>query len=368
MEGQVSFNIKVVDNNNCTSISNIILGPQPTNPFIILVSVSGSSQFTVPTNPLYPYNYTVKTSEQTFNNVTGDTLLTWSNPGDYTVEITEQFPTYLYSGGSELQEVQQWGDIVWYSFENSFSNSNVDVTATDVPNLTFVTNFNNAFSDCNNLENLNGSIGLWDVSNVTNMSNMFDGSNFNQPLSGWNVSNLTNMSSMFKDSPFDQYINNWDVSSVTNMNYMFGGSYFNQPLSGWNVSNVTDMGGMFQDSLFSQDINNWDVSNVTDMSNMFNTPYLYPIIVFNQNIGNWNISNVTNFTNFMSGKTSSTFSTTNLDSIYNGWSTKNPKTGITINFGTANYTISGGSAGRAILTGSTMSGGYGWTIIDGGGI
>jgi hypothetical protein len=101
---------------------------------------------------------------------------------------------------------------------------------------------------------------------------------------------------------------------------------------------------------------------------MFNTPYLYPIIVFNQNIGNWNISNVTNFTNFMSGKTSSTFSTTNLDSIYNGWSTKNPKTGITINFGTANYTISGGSAGRAILTGSTMSGGYGWTIIDGGGI
>jgi hypothetical protein len=29
MEGQVSFNIKVVDNNDCTSISNIIIGPQP---------------------------------------------------------------------------------------------------------------------------------------------------------------------------------------------------------------------------------------------------------------------------------------------------------------------------------------------------
>jgi surface protein len=89
---------------------------------------------------------------------------------------------------------------------------------------------------------------------------------------------------------------------------------------------------------------------------------------FNQDIGNWNISGVTNFSNFMSGKTPSTFSTTNLDSIYNGWSTKNPKPNLNITFGSANYTISGGQAGKDILTGSTMSGGYGWTINDGGGI
>jgi surface protein len=119
---------------------------------------------------------------------------------------------------------------------------------------------------------------------------------------------------------------------------MFYNSQFNQPLSGWNVSKVTNMSAMF-----------------------YNSP-------FNQNIGNWSISGVTNFTNFMLGKTPSTFSTTNLDAIYNGWSTKNPKTGITINFGSANYTTSGGQAGKNILTGSTISGGYGWTITDGGGI
>jgi hypothetical protein len=56
--------------------------------------------------------------------------------------------------------------------------------------------------------------------------------------------------------------------------------------------------------------------------------------------------------------------TTNLDSIYNGWSTKNPKPNLNITFGTANYTTSGGQAGKDILTGST----YGWTITDGGGI
>lgn len=32
MEGQVSFNIKVIDNNSCTSISNIILNSTPSNP------------------------------------------------------------------------------------------------------------------------------------------------------------------------------------------------------------------------------------------------------------------------------------------------------------------------------------------------
>ena len=81
-----------------------------------------------------------------------------------------------------------------------------------------------------------------------------------------------------------------------------------------------------------------------------------------------NTSDYTNFNNFMLGKTPSTFSTTNLDSIYNGWSTKNPKPNLNITFGTANYTTSGGQAGKNILTGSTMSGGYAWTITDGGGI
>ena len=85
--------------------------------------------------------------------------------------------------------------------------------------------------------------------------------------------------------------------------------------------------------------------------------------MFNQDIGNWNISNVTDFNYFMDGKTSLTFSTTNLDAIYNGWSTKNPQTGLSIDFGSANYTTLGGQAGRDILTGT-----YGWTIIDGGGI
>jgi hypothetical protein len=136
-------------------------------------------------------------------------------------------------------------------------------------------------------------------------------------------------------------------------------AYFNQPLSGWSVSNVRNMSFMFYNSPFNYPIGNWDVLNVTGMTSMFQSSS------FNQDIGNWNISGVTNFTDFMFAKTPITFSTINLDSIYNGWQTKTPQTGLTINFGSAKYTLAS-QPGKDILTGSTMSGGYGWTITDGG--
>ncbi|MGB2245035.1 MAG: BspA family leucine-rich repeat surface protein [Flavobacteriaceae bacterium] len=64
----------------------------------------------------------------------------------------------------------------------------------------------------------NQDLSSWDVSNVTNMSNMLSGTNFlngGQSLNSWNTSNVTNMSLMFKGSPFNQDISAWDVSNVT---------------------------------------------------------------------------------------------------------------------------------------------------------
>ena len=58
---------------------------------------------------------------------------------------------------------------------------------------------------------------LWDVSLVTDMSNLFsDAAEFNQDISAWDVSNVYRMEEMFEDA----------IS-------------FNQNLSGWNVNNVT---------------------------------------------------------------------------------------------------------------------------------
>ena len=71
---------------------------------------------------------------------------------------------------------------------------------TSVPNSLplSVNDLSLAFSACSSF---NGAIGVWDTSNVVNMSSMFQNcGSFNQDISGWDVSSVTNMGYMFKDS------------------------------------------------------------------------------------------------------------------------------------------------------------------------
>ena len=92
----------------------------------------------------------------------------------------------------------------------------------------------------------NGDISSWDVSMVTNMSNMFLVARaFNRDIGSWNVSNVMSMAGMFSDAiAFNQDIGSWDVSMVTNMNSMFSGATaFNQDLSGWCIGALTEGSG-----------------------------------------------------------------------------------------------------------------------------
>ena len=85
----------------------------------------------------------------------------------------------------------------------------------------------------------------------------------------WNTRFITDMSNMFKDTSFNDDISNWDTSNVTNMSNMFEEeSEFNQPLN-WNTSNVINMCSMFDGCVsFNQHLN-FDTKNVVDMSYMF---------------------------------------------------------------------------------------------------
>lgn len=108
-----------------------------------------------------------------------------------------------------------------------------------------------------------------DVSNIMDMSYLFDGSRFNGDISQWNISKVENLARMFQNCDFNGDISNWNVSNVIVMECTFLGSNFNRDISKWNVSNVETMEGMFLNSEFNGDITKWNVSKVKDMTGMF---------------------------------------------------------------------------------------------------
>ena len=166
-----------------------------------------------------------------------------------------------HADAPKLVDIVQWGTANWTSMTNAFAGaSNMQMSATDKPNLSGVVGMDAMFLDA---KKFNGAIGGWDVSNVTDMDGLFiNATAFNQNIGDWDVSNVTDMSGVFAfATAFDQDIGDWDVSNVTNMNSMF-----------------------FNATAFDQDIGDWDVSNVTKMNSMFDFAN-----DFQQNLGSWYI-------------------------------------------------------------------------------
>ncbi|MCA0230733.1 MAG: BspA family leucine-rich repeat surface protein [Bacteroidetes bacterium] len=219
-----------------------------------------------------------------------------------------------------LTDVSQWGTAAWTSMERMFDNcQNLNISATDVPNLSGVSSMLGMFVSC---KKLNGptNIGTWNVSNITNMESMFSGATiFNQNISGWNVGNVTTMNSMFQSA-----------------------AAFNQPISTWDVNKVTNTSRMFNSATaFNQPIGNWDVSEVNDMSIMF-----YNATAFNQTLGKWTLNASVNLSNVLFG---SGMNCENYSKTLVGWA-NNPATPNSRNIGSTNGLQYGTDAASAVST------------------
>ncbi len=97
-------------------------------------------------------------------------------------------------------------------------------------------------------------------------------------LSSWNTSKAINMRRMFQSSGSFEFtgLDGWDVSKVTDMSEMFAGEEAKAEIAGidftqWNTSSAQNMAGMFAGAtgLEELDLTGWDTSHVTDMRQMF---------------------------------------------------------------------------------------------------
>jgi len=276
--------------------------------FIFTVVTTGVDEtFTLPLEASGSYDFKVVWGDGNDDDITAydDAAVThtFASAGTYTVVITKEITGWRfgYAGDRKLiHEVREWGPLRLGNNGNYFAGcENLTVIATDILDMTGTTTLENAFEVCWSLITV-PSMNSWDVSSVTNMSNMFNSATlFNQDISGWDVSSVTDMLQMFwVAGDFDQDVSSWDVSSVLDMSGMFGhASYFNQDIGGWDVSSCTNMYGMFNSTkAFNQDLNSWDVSKVTTMNSMFGGAE-----VFNQDISGWDVSSVLDMGSMFSG-------------------------------------------------------------------
>jgi surface protein len=339
---------------------NAQITPGSPSNFISIWNTENSTSLSIPTGSL-TLNYDLYWEE--VGNPTNNGMLTnqtgsvnipgLSEETEYRIEVSGLFRIFINNAvavRTKIREIMQWGTVVWQQTPSAFRGcSNLEISASDVPDLSIATNMEFMFSFCtsmsgtsanwnwntSNIQNMsnlfdnctvfNGDISTWITDNVTIMSRMFqNATSFNQPLGSWNTENVTtfnrmflnaesfnqsienwqtgsatNMESMFNNVPnYNHPMNNWDVSNVTTMREMFrGAAAFNQPLGNWLITSLTNMQGMFQSaSSFNQDLNSWNTLSVTNMISVFQQASS-----FNGNITDWNVSNVTDFTSMFNG-------------------------------------------------------------------
>jgi len=228
--------------------------------------------------------------------------------GTYTIRISGNIQFLSFGGGGDIKKlvaIDQWGTNAWTSLADAFKLAiNLEVPATDSPNLSAVTDLSGMF---------------------------FFASIANPDTSNWNTSTITDMSSMFQ--------------STTNAN---------PDVSNWNTAMVSDMSGMFQSAgSANPDASNWNTASLTDASDMFKLAS-----VAMPDVSGWNVSSLLNAADMFF---SITLSDTLYDSILISWAAQSLQPNVVFSAGNSSYCSNFAATSRTNIILS-----YNWTISDAG--
>lgn len=326
---------------NIQSDEVIIVNAGVVTPFTFTILTAGADDsFTLPIYDGGTYNFTVDWGDLSSSTITSyddaDNPHTYEDEGatEYTITITGTINGWRFDGGGDdvlMKCITQWGCFQPGNLGDNFEGcANMTVTATDIINLTGVTDLNEMFQGCDALTTV-PSMNSWDMSNITTLYAMFHSCEL-----------------------FNQDIGNWDTGSVQTLGYMFYNNLaFDQDISGWNTENVTNMKWTFYDaSAFNQDIGGWDTGKVTDMDGAFRGA-----TSFDQDLGSWDIEALTTASGMFYNVT---LSTANYDALLIGWEAQTEKAGVVFGAGNSQYSAGAAATARTALETNT------WVITDGG--
>lgn len=181
-------------------------------------TTTDNESITIPTNATaYTYDYLIDWGDGTIStDQTGNATHTYATAGSYSVAITGIFPAIYFNNKGDkekIKSIDQWGTIEWQSMRHAFYGcSPLGYAATDVPNLTEVTDMSYMFAYTSAF---NGDLSNWKVNKAISMRGMFVfARSFNSDLSKWEINKVTIMNNMFDSSGL----------SITN---------YNATLKGW---------------------------------------------------------------------------------------------------------------------------------------
>jgi uncharacterized protein YndB with AHSA1/START domain len=216
---------------------------------------------------------------------TGDLIHTYSSPGTYTVTVTGQVVFSMKNNGDrqKLVDILQHGDVTYLNdIRTLYNTSLTSVSATDIPDLSNITSMRAFFLDSSLLTDIT-NFHLWDVSTVTDITNIF----YNCTLFNDDIpifTSATNGTQAFQQaSSFNQNINGKFPALTNGSSMLQNCASFNNDgvgISGFNT--VLNANSMF---------NNCDALNVT-INGFTNcttaTDFLANTAIFNSTVSGFN--------------------------------------------------------------------------------
>lgn len=283
----------------------------------------------------------------------------YATAGDYDVTIDGITEVWHFNSfpASQLQiiRINQWGSNPWRTLNEAFAHcTNLEITATDAPNLTYVEDCAVAFDRCGATFTMNDvGAALWQTGTVKTTYEMFRGNfNFNSPIGNWDLSGLIDDEAM--EQPGANGMLRYCVSFNQDIAWQF------TALTGEGLAFLLYCGGAIAQGAaqdygdFNGDVSALDFGSATDLSNMLSVQPSFE----GNGLAALDYSSVEDMHDFC---VASGVTTENYDAMLNAMALQTLQPNVELDMGDSQYSAAGAAA-RAILEGAPNN----WTIFDGG--